>query len=98
MTGYGTPEVKAWLEEHPRVTLHHTPTSASWLNAVEGWFALLERRALALEVFTSVSDLKKRIERFITAHNKHSAKPFKWTQTAAKIIAAVERAKEKSQD
>jgi len=95
---HGTPEVKAWLEAHPRVTLHHTPTSASWLNAVEGWFALLERRALARGVFTSVSDLKKRIERFIAAHNKHSAKPFRWTQTAGKIIAAVERAKEKSQN
>jgi transposase len=95
---HGTPEVKAWLTANPRVKLHHTPTSASWLNAVEGWFAQLERRALRRGVFTSVAELKKAIEAFIKAHNKHSAKPFKWTKKAEKIIAAVERAKQVNQN
>lgn len=88
-----TPEVKAWLEKHPRFKLHFTPTSASWLNAVEGWFAQLERRALYRNAFTSVADLKTTIRSFIEAHNEHSAKPFRWTKTAESIISAVDRAK-----
>lgn len=56
-----TAEVKAWLEKHPRIKLHFTPTSASWLNAVEGWFAQLERRALYRGVFSSVKELKDEI-------------------------------------
>ena len=95
---HGTPAVKEWLAANPRVKLHHTPTSASWLNAVEGWFAQLERRALKRGVFTSVGELKQAIEAFIRAHNKHSAKPFKWTKTAEKIIAAVDRAKQVNQN
>ena len=88
-----TPAIKAWLEKHPRFKLHFTPTSASWLNAVEGWFSQLERRALYRGVFTSVTDLKVAIRQFITAHNEHSAKPFKWTKTAAAIISSVHMAK-----
>ena len=53
-----TPEVNAWLAKHPRFKLHFTPTSASWLNAVEGWFSQLERRALYRNAFTSVADLR----------------------------------------
>lgn len=93
-----TPEVKRWLSAHPRVKVHHTPTSASWLNAVEGWFGQLERRALKRGVFSSVGELKKAIDAFIKAHNRHSAKPFRWTKTAEKIIAAVERAKQVDQN
>lgn len=89
-----TAEVKAWLEKHPRIKLHFTPTSASWLNAVEGWFGQLERRALYRGVFSSVKELKDEIHRFIKVHNTMCAKPFKWTKTAKAIIDAVERAKE----
>jgi len=64
-----TPDVLAWLAAHPRFTLHFTPTSASWLNAVEGWFAQLERRAVRRRSFTSVSDLRAELRRFIAAHN-----------------------------
>jgi hypothetical protein len=85
--------VREWLEAHPRIHLHFTPTSSSWLNAVEGWFAQLERRALYRGVFTSVPELKTELQRFISAHNAYSAKPFKWTKPAAHIIAAVGRAK-----
>ena len=88
-----TAAIRAWLEKHPRFKLHFTPTSASWLNAVEGWFSQLERRALYRGVFTSVTDLKVAIRQFITAHNEHSAKPFKWTKTAAAIISSVHMAK-----
>ncbi|AZE50349.1 Transposase [Pseudomonas chlororaphis] len=88
-----TPAIKPWLEKHPRFKLHFTPTSAAWLNAVEGWFAQLERRALYRGVFTSVAELKTGIRQFIEAHNEHSAKPFKWNKTAETIISSVHKAK-----
>lgn len=93
LSAHKTPDVNEWLEKHPRVHFHFTPTSASWLNAVEGWFAQLERRALYRGVFTSVKELKDEIKRYVKVHNKHSAKPFKWTKSAEKIIASVSRAK-----
>ena len=89
-----TPEVGQWLEAHPRFKLHFTPTSASWLNAVERWFAQLERRALYRGVFTSVQELRDEIQRFIKVHNERSAKPLRWTKSAEAILAAVERARQ----
>lgn len=91
-----TKEVAAWLEEHPRFHFHFTPTSASWMNAVETWFSSLERRALYRGVFSSVSELKKAIREYVAAHNKRYAKPFVWTKDAESIIAKVKRAKRKS--
>jgi transposase len=88
-----TPDVQKWLAAHPRFILHFTPTSASWLNAVEGWFSQLERRAIYRGVFTSVSELRNEIHRFIKAHNSESAKPYKWTKSANAIIESVEKAK-----
>jgi transposase len=93
LSAHKTPAVREWLAAHPRIHLHFTPTSSSWLNAVEGWFAQLERRALYRGVFTSVPELKAELQRFIKTHNAHTAKPFKWTKPAAHIIAAVGRAK-----
>jgi len=89
-----TPAVQAWLEKHTRFKLHFTPTSASWLNAVEGWFSLLERRSVHRGVFTSVGDLRREIERFIAAHNDHAAKPFVWRKSAKAILDSVDRAKQ----
>ena len=88
-----TQEVKAWLSRHPRFELHFTPTSASWLNAVESWFGQLERRALYRGVFTSVQELRDEIKRFIKVHNERSAKPFVWKKTAKSILQSVSRAK-----
>jgi transposase len=88
-----TPEVKDWLDAHPRFHVHFTPTSASWLNAVEGWFAQLERRAIHRGVFTSVEALRKELRRFIEAHNKFSAKPFRWTRSAESLIESHRRVK-----
>lgn len=93
-SAHKTKEVMEWVESNPRVHFHFTPTSSSWLNAVEGWFAQLEKRSLYRGTFTSVNELKQEIRRFIKVHNRELAKPFKWTQTAEKIIAAVHRAKE----
>ena len=88
-----TSAVRKWLKRHPRFELHFTPTSASWLNAVEGWFAQLERRSLYRGVFTSVEDLREAIRDYIKTHNEESAKPFQWTKSAATIIDAVARAR-----
>jgi transposase len=90
---HSTAEVKAFLEKRPRFTLHFTPTSASWLNAVEGWFSVLERRSVHRGVFTSVQELRDELRRYIEAHNAESAKPFVWTKTAEAIIESVNRAK-----
>lgn len=92
-SAHKTQEVRSWVESNPRVHFHFTPTSASWLNAVEGWFAQLEKRSLYRGVFTSVSELEQAIYKFIKTHNKESAKPFRWTKAADAIISAVERAK-----
>ena len=86
------PAVRDWLAAHPRFTLHFTPTSASWLNAVEGRFALLERRAVRRGSFSSVAELRAELRRFIAAHNKYAAKPLRWTKPAAVILAAAQRA------
>ena len=92
-SAHKTKEVMQWSEQRPYV-FHLTPTSASWLNAVEGWFAQLERRALYRGVFTSVAKLQDALHEFIRVHNRNSAKPFTWKKDAKTILAAVERAKD----
>ncbi len=84
-------KVRAWLERHPRWTFHFIPTSSSWLNAVEGFFAKLTRRRLKHGVFRSVVDLQAAINRFIDEHNKTEAKPFTWRADPNEIIAARNR-------
>jgi hypothetical protein len=74
----------------PRWTFHFTPTSASWLNAVEGFFATLTKRRLKRSVFRSVSDFQAAINRFLEEHNQQS-QPFTWTADPDKIIVVVSR-------
>lgn len=81
-----TEEVRKWLGRHPRFHFHFTPTSASWLNAVEGWFSQLERRSLHRGVFTNVTELRDALHRYIQVHNRESAKPFCWTKSADVLI------------
>ncbi len=88
------PKVQKWLARHPRWTFHFTPTSASWLNAVEGFFAKLTRRRLKRRVFRSVADLQAAINRFVEETNS-DPKPFVWTADAKRVLAAVKRGKEK---
>jgi len=82
------PEVKTWLAKHPRLHLHFTPTSSSWLNLVERWFRELTGKALRRGVFDSVPDLIAKIEEYLDAHN-NDPKPFIWTATADDILAKV---------
>jgi transposase len=84
-------KVRTWLERHPRWTFHFIPTSSSWLNAVEGFFAKLTRRRLKYGVFHSVDDLQAAINRFIAEHNRTEAKPFNWRADPNDIIAARNR-------
>ena len=84
------PKVRAWLERHPRFVFHYTPTSCSWLNAVEGFFAKLTRRRLKRGVFRSIVELQAAINRFL-AETNDNPKPFTWTADPDKIIAAVRR-------
>jgi transposase len=87
------PKVRQWLAQHPRWTFHFTPTSASWLNAVEGFFAKLTNRKLRRGVFRSVDDLKDAINTFIADTNAEP-KPFVWTARPNRILAAVKRGKQ----
>jgi transposase len=90
---YGThthPDVKTWLDKHPRFHLHFTPTSSSWLNLVERWFRDLTDKAIRRGVFKSVPDLIGAIENYLQAHND-DPKPFVWTATAEEILAKVRR-------
>ena len=84
------PKVREWLGRHPRFSFHFTPTSCSWLNAVEGFFARLTNRRLKRGVFHSLVDLQAAINRFLAEHNE-SSKPFVWTADPDEIIAAVRR-------
>jgi len=93
-----TAEVTKWLASNPRFTFHFTPTSASWLNAVESWFGQLERRAIHRGIFTSVKGLRDEIHRFIRQHNAKSAKPFTWTKSANVILEKVDSIKQKLKD
>ena len=80
------PVVKAWLAKHPRITLHFTPTSGSWLNMVEIFFGIITRQAIRRGTFRSVTELKNAIEAYIDGWNER-CQPFVWTKTAEQILS-----------
>ena len=80
------PAVQAWLARNPRITMHFTPTSGSWLNMVEIFFGIITRQAIRRGTFTSVKDLIGAIGIFIDAWNER-CEPFIWTKTADQILA-----------
>jgi transposase len=84
------PNVKKWLDGHPRFHLHFTPTSSSWLNLVERWFREITDKAIRRGVFHSVNELITAIENYLKANNANP-KPFVWTATAEQILAKVAR-------
>jgi transposase len=79
------PEVEAWLAKHPRITLHFTPTSGSWMNLVEVFFGIITRQAIRRGTFASVAELVGAIRRFIDGWNER-CHPFIWTKTADEIL------------
>ena len=85
-----TPLIRAWFAKRPRWHVHLTPTSSSWLNQVERFFALITEKKIRRGVYRSVADLKADIEAFIQNHNSEP-KPFRWTKSADDILASIER-------
>ena len=85
-------EIRDWLAANPRVHVHFTPTSASWLNLVEVWFAIIERQAIHRGTFACVNDLNAKIRAFIDGWNDRSH-PFVWTKTAEQILTKANRQK-----
>jgi transposase len=97
LDNYGThthPDVRAWLGKHPRFHLHFTPTSSSWLNMAERFFAAITDKAIRRGVFHSVDDLIVAIEEYLRVHNNDPV-PFVWTAAAEDILAKVARARAK---
>lgn len=87
---HGHPKVKDWLAKHPRFVLHFIPTSASWLNLVERWFAELSQKAVRRRAFRSVAELQEAIAEFTAAWNVNPA-PFVWTASVEKIMEKFNR-------
>jgi transposase len=85
-----TTAVKNWLARRPHYHVHFTPTSASWINQVERWFAELTRKQIRRGVHTSTKQLEADIRTFIERHNENP-KPYRWTKSADEILAAVKR-------
>jgi transposase len=97
LDNYGThktPEVKAWLAKHRRFKLHFTPTSASWLNLVERFFAEITTKRIRRGIFRSVAELEQAIHDYLDRHNA-DPKPFVWTKTADVILEKERRALDK---
>src|SRR5213076_3156364 len=93
MDNYGThqhPQVRAWLQRHPRFICHFVPTSCSWLNLIERWFAELTCKRVRRGSFFSVQELQQAIDEFLAETNANP-RPFQWTKHPDKIIAAVKR-------
>jgi transposase len=96
LDNYGThkhPEVKRWLAERPRYHVHFTPTSSSWLNQIERWFAEITRKRIRRGTFRSVPELVKAIKDYIRHYNRNP-RPFQWVASASQIIRKVNKYKE----
>ena len=83
-------EVRNWLTANPRIKVHFTPTSGSWLNLVEVWFGIIERQAIRRGTFVSVRELISKIREFINSWNNRKH-PFIWTKTPDEILAKINR-------
>jgi transposase len=78
LSAHKTQRVRDFLQSHPKVEIHYTPTYSSWLNQVELWFSKIERDVIARGIFTSVKDLSKKLMKYIRHHNE-APKPIKWS-------------------
>jgi transposase len=99
LDNYGThkhPDVKKWLAERPRYHVHFTPTSSSWLNQIERWFAEITRKRIRRGTFHSVPDLIRAIKDYVRHYNRNP-QPFQWVASASQIIRKVNKYKETSE-
>jgi transposase len=85
-----TPAIRRWLARRPRYHVHFTPTSSSWINMVERWFAALTEKQIRRGVFRSTRDLEMTIRNYLEVHNENP-KPFVWTKTADQILDSLAR-------
>jgi transposase len=85
-----TPQIKRWLAQHPRFVLHFTPTSSSWINLVERWFAELTNKKLKRSAHTSVAQLNATIRAWIEDWNENP-RPYVWTKPAEQILESIAR-------
>jgi transposase len=92
MCGVKRPRVQRWLQRHPRFVFHFIPTSSSWLNLIERWFAELEEKAVRRGAFRSVRELKGCIAEFLAAWNAKPV-PFVWTASVERILEKIARAR-----
>ena len=80
-------QVMGWLEKHPRFVFHHPPVHCSWMNQVEQWFSILQRKRLAIVDFASKAELAEKLQQFMAQWNEQ-AHPFNWTgKSVAKVMA-----------
>lgn len=87
---HNTAEIRAWLTAHPRIHFHYTPTSASWLNQIEGFFGILAKQSLSVSDFASTRALQDHLVAYLHAWNRQPT-PFEWTKPARAIIASHKR-------
>jgi transposase len=85
-----TPAIKRWLARNPRFHVHFTPTSASWLNQVERWFAMLTERQIRRGTHRSTVELENAVRSYLALNNR-DPKPFVWTKTAEPILERIKR-------
>ena len=78
LSAHKTQAVRAWLDAHSTVEIHYTPTYSSWLNQVEIWFSKIQRDLIGRGIFTSTTDLRRKLMAYVRLHNKH-CQPFEWT-------------------
>lgn len=90
---HGTPAVKTWLRKHRRFVIHYVPTSCSWLNLIERWFAELTNKRIRRDSFFSVEELIAAINEFLAAWNENP-KPFVWTAMVDSIVAKLSRCRQ----
>src|SRR5208283_2431840 len=91
---HGHPRVQRWLAHHPRFVLHFIPTSSSWLNLIERWFAELSQKTVRRGVFHSVRDLQRAITEFLAAWNANPT-PFVWTASVERILDKIARCRQR---
>jgi transposase len=84
-SSHDTDDVLDWLEDHPQWTLHFTPKHDSWLNQIECYFSILQRRVLTRASFVSTDNLASAVEHYMVWHNDH-AKPFRWSYRPALLV------------
>ena len=88
------PQKALWMARHPRFVLHFIPTSSSWLNLIERWFAELSQKAVRRGAFRSVRDLQRCIDEFLAAWNA-TPTPFVWTASVERILEKIARARQR---